>query len=121
MAPSFLCFGVLFQCVSVFLLPSSVAAVTFELPERTFSMVVEEDGSALVEETVTWLLKDPFRYVTWRVEYPSEVDIEDLQVAVLQGPNLTPEINYVMNRHMWSLWNCGSHQEVLVLVGRACM
>jgi len=49
-------------------------------------MVVEEDGSALVEETVTWLLKDPFRYVTWRVEYPSEVDIEDLQVAVLQGP-----------------------------------
>jgi len=22
-------------------------------------MVVEEDGSALVEETVTWLLKDP--------------------------------------------------------------
>lgn len=95
----FLCFGVFFQCVSVFLLPSSVAAVTFELPERTFSMVVEEDGSALVEETVTWLLKDPFRYVTWRVEYPSEVDIEDLQVAVLQGPNLTPEINYVMNRH----------------------
>jgi uncharacterized membrane protein len=95
----FLCFGVFFQCISVFFLPSSVAAVTFELPERTFSMVVEEDGSALVEETVTWLLKDPFRYVTWQVEYPSEVDMEDLQVAVLQGPSLTPKINYVADTH----------------------
>ncbi len=94
-----LLFSVLFQCMGMVFLPDRVSAVSFDLPERKFSMVVAEDGSAQVEETVTWLLKDPFRYVTWRVEYPTEVDMEDLQVAVLQGPNLTPEINYVMNRH----------------------
>ena len=94
-----LLFSVLFQCMGMVFLPDQVSAVSFDLPERKFSMVVAQDGSAQVEETVTWLLKDPFRYVTWRVEYPIEVDIEDLQVAVLQGPNLTPEINYVMNRH----------------------
>lgn len=82
------------------------ANVSFELPERNFNVVVNEDGSAEVRETVTWLLKDPFRFVSWQVSYPEGVTLQNFQYKVLEGPNTNPVLNYgnITNGLYVELW-----------------
>jgi len=60
----------------------------FELPERTYSIVVGQDGSANVTETVTYKLKKPFRYVSWAVDFQRPTKISDFSYQILEGPSL---------------------------------
>jgi uncharacterized membrane protein len=77
-----------------FCFPKNALAVDFELPQRSFNMVVNEDGSAQITESVTWLLKGPFRYVSWQVDYPNPMVIDDFNYVVEDGPSLDPQIYY---------------------------
>ncbi len=60
----------------------------FELPERTYSILVNENGSADVVETVTYKLKKPFRYVSWAVDFDRPTRISNFNFEILQGPPL---------------------------------
>lgn len=60
----------------------------FELPERTYSIVIQQDGSANVIETVTYKLKKPFRYVSWAIDFDAPTKISSFDFQVLEGPSL---------------------------------
>ncbi len=67
-------------------MPLILLGAAFELPERSYSIILKKDGSASVLEKVTYKIKQPFRYVSWAVDFESPVAIEDVEVEVLRGP-----------------------------------
>lgn len=75
-------FGIIVSLVSSF--TSSI----FELPERTYSIMVQQNGSANVTETVTYKLKKPFRYVSWAIDFDKPTKISNFTFQILEGPPL---------------------------------
>ncbi|HEY8540964.1 MAG TPA: DUF2207 domain-containing protein [Pseudothermotoga sp.] len=75
-------FGIIVSLVSSF--TSSI----FELPERTYSIMVLQNGSANVTETVTYRLKKPFRYVSWAIDFDRPTKISNFTFQILEGPSL---------------------------------
>lgn len=66
----------------------------FELPVRAYTLLVENDGTANVTETFTMRFIKPFRYVTWSLDMPEGVTIEDFHYEVLQGPPLLGGVQF---------------------------
>ncbi|HBT40312.1 MAG: hypothetical protein XD58_0480 [Thermotoga sp. 50_1627] len=60
----------------------------FEIPQVDYTMLMQADGTANVAETFTMRFKKPFRYVTWALDMPEGVTIENVRYEVLQGPPL---------------------------------
>jgi len=60
----------------------------FEIPRIDYTLFMNADGTANVTETFTMRFKKPFRYVTWALDMPEGVTVEDLQYEVVQGPPL---------------------------------
>nr|WP_211205277.1 DUF2207 domain-containing protein [Pseudothermotoga thermarum] len=50
-------------------------------------MILNPDGSAKVVEKVTYRIKQPFRYVSWAIDFEDPITIEDINVEVLKGPS----------------------------------
>lgn len=66
----------------------------FELPVRTYTLLMENDGTANVTETFTMRFIKPFRYVTWSLDMPEGVTIENFHYEVLQGPPLLGGVQF---------------------------
>lgn len=78
----FVIFGIIVGLVDRF--TSSI----FELPERTYSITVQRNGSASVLETVTYKLKKPFRFVSWAIDFDKPTKISSFDFQILEGPTL---------------------------------
>ncbi len=58
----------------------------FDIPAMEYKLILKKDGSGVVTEKITWNLKKPFRYLSWRVSFPEPMDFELLNVKRLEGP-----------------------------------
>lgn len=87
--------GIIFAAVlSVFLIMANYSGAIFELPERTYSIEVHENGYADITETVTYKMKKPFRYVTYAIDLPAPMKIRNFKIDILQGPPVLGGISY---------------------------
>ena len=60
----------------------------FDIPAMEYKLILKKDGSGVVTEKITWNLKKPFRYLSWRVSFPEPMDFELLNVKRLEGQDL---------------------------------
>lgn len=60
----------------------------FELEQMDYTLLMRSDGTADVTEVFTMKFKKPFRYVTWALDMPEGVSIEDFRYELIQGPPL---------------------------------
>ncbi|KAF2957431.1 hypothetical protein AS159_07070 [Thermotoga sp. Ku-13t] len=60
----------------------------FELEQMDYTLFMRSDGAADVTEVFTMKFKKPFRYVTWALDMPEGVSIEDFRYELIQGPPL---------------------------------
>ncbi|MGJ8454556.1 DUF2207 family protein [Pseudothermotoga sp. U03pept] len=65
-----------------------------ELPHRSYSLMLNEDGTANVVETITYKLNKPFRLVSWAIDFDYPTTIEDFEIEILEGPPLQGGIYY---------------------------
>ncbi|MEJ5230443.1 MAG: DUF2207 domain-containing protein [Pseudothermotoga sp.] len=65
-----------------------------ELPHRSYSILVNEDGTADVVETITYKLNKPFRLVSWAIDFSYPTRLDNFEIEILEGPPLQGGIYY---------------------------